>query len=122
MALRTSFPQAGEEYLGGKSDGWAYRTVFAGGTLEKSFQMIKKFLAEEGYENVPAPADLEELKLFRSQRRTRQMQLFEEPGYVHNPIKILFPAAGAEKRGSLILCVYNENFPQHLLRFHGLLK
>lgn len=120
MALREEFPLEGSEYLGGRSDGWEYRTVFAGGTTEKSYAMVRKFLREEGYADVPLPESVEQLRLFRLAKRTRQIRLFEENGYIHNPVKILFPPPGAEKRGSLILCIYNEKAPNHLLRFHGL--
>jgi hypothetical protein len=121
MPLRQEFPPEGTEYLGGWSDGWEYRTVFAGGNLEKSYGMVRRFLAEEGYADLPLPTSAEELKLFRN-RRSGQIQLFEEAGYVHNPVKVLFPLPGKEKRGSLILCVYNETAPNHLLRFHGVWK
>jgi hypothetical protein len=121
MALRETFPEDGDEYLGGRSNGWEYRTVFAGGTTEKSYAMVRKFLREEGYADIPLPATVEELRLFRRAKRTRQMRLFEEDGYVHNPVKVLFPPPGAEKRGSLILCLYNEKVSDHLLRFHGII-
>ncbi|MDX2133262.1 MAG: hypothetical protein SFV52_00645 [Saprospiraceae bacterium] len=115
--VRTAFPEAGSHYMGGESDGWEYRTVFAGSNLAYTYDMVKQFLAEEGYADVPIPADAAELRLFKRPRR-RQLQLFEENGYVHNPLKILFPA-GPSARHTLILCLYNEQAPGHLLRFHG---
>ena len=117
MALRTEFPEAGEDYMGGYSDGWEYRTVFAGRSLEATYAMIRQFLAEEGYADVPLPADVEELKCFLRKRKGRQIALFEETGYVHNPIKILV-AVPKRLRFSLVLCVYNEQSPGHLVRFH----
>lgn len=120
MPIREHFPEAGSEYLGGKSDGWEYRTVFAGGRLQNSYQMVLVFLKEHGYADVPVPADAEEMKLFRRQR-TPQLQLFPERGYVHNPIKILFHS-DPKMRNALILCLYNENTPRHLPRFHGVLR
>jgi hypothetical protein len=120
VPIRTHFPEAGSDYLGGKCDGWEYRTVFAGSRLEASFQMVLDFLAEHGYGDVPVPANAEELKLFRRQR-TPQLQLFPERGYIHNPIKILFHA-DSKLRQALVLCLYNEQAPQHLLRFHGVLR
>lgn len=119
VPMRERFPPAGVEYLGGRSDGWEYRSVFAGKTLADTFDMIRRFLQEEGYGDVPLPANAAELKLFR-RPRSPQLDLFGEHGYVHNPIKILFPRE-ARLRNALILCVYNEQAPQHLLRFHGVL-
>lgn len=120
MALRTEFPPAGTEYMGGTSDGWEYQTVFAGSTLAASYEMVRQFLVEEGYEDVPLPATTEELLRFRLATRNKQILLFEETGYVHNPIKILFPTDRRKKR-VLILRVYNEQISQHLLRFHRVL-
>jgi hypothetical protein len=79
--------------------------------------MLRQFLHEEGYANVPLPESITELKLFKKPRRG-QLLLFSERGYTHNPVKILFPA-DAKQRNTLILCVYNEQEPSHLLRFHG---
>ena len=118
MPLRTEFPSDGEEYLGGESDGKVYRTTFAGGSLGHSYDMVRQFLKEEGYGEIPLPADVEELELFRLKTRNRQILLFEDNGYKHNPIKILFPADGRKKR-TLILEIYNEGAPRHLLRFHN---
>lgn len=117
MALREDFPPAGAEYLGGESDGYVYRTVFAGSNLEQSYQMIRQFLQEEGYPDLPLPADVEELKKFRLPTRNKQILLFEDNGYVHNPVKILFPVDARQKR-TLILEIYNEAAERHLLRFH----
>ena len=117
--LRENFPEAGSNYQGGYSDGWKYRAVFAGGTFDKSYKMILSFLEEEGYGDIPVPTDVDELKLFRFQKRSQMIRLFEENGYVHNPIKILFPPPGTEKRGALVLCLFNEEEERHLLRFHG---
>ncbi|MDX1943754.1 MAG: hypothetical protein SFU99_24515 [Saprospiraceae bacterium] len=121
MPMRADFPTADSNYLGGESDGYEYRTVFAGSSLENSYRMIREFLKEEGYGDVPLPKDAEELLLFRLPTRNRQILLFEDNGYVHNPVKILFPM-DRRKRTTLILCLYNENDPQHLLRFHRVLE
>ena len=119
MPLREEFPESGSDYQGGSSDGWEYRSVFGAGTFAKSYEMIKAFLEEEGYGDIPIPENMEDLKLFRVKKRSQMIALFDENGYVHNPIKILFPPPGAGGRGSLILCIYNENEADHLLRFHG---
>ncbi len=119
--LRENFPEAGSDYQGGTSDGWEYRTVFAGGTLERSLEMVRNFLEEEGYGDLPLPASAAELRLFKLPRN-RQTALFTESGYAHNPIKILFPPVGKRQRAALILCVYNPAVPGHFLRFHGLEK
>ncbi|MBK7872639.1 MAG: hypothetical protein IPJ74_19130 [Saprospiraceae bacterium] len=121
MPMRADFPTADSDYLGGECDGYEYRTVFAGSSLENSYRMIREFLKEEGYSDVPIPKDAEELLLFRLPTRNRQILLFEDNGYVHNPVKILFPM-DRRKRTTLILCLYNENDPQHLLRFHRVLE
>jgi len=117
--IREQFPEAGSSYLGGQSDGWEYRTVFSGSNLAYTYDMVKQFLQEEGYANVPVPENVEEMRLFKRPKRP-QLQLFEEQGYIHNPVKILFPNTPAP-RNTLILCLYNEQAPNHLLRFHGVL-
>lgn len=120
VPMRVQFPEAGSNYLGGACDGWEYRTVFTGAKLAYTYEMVKQFLREEGYGNVPIPATADDLKLFRKPRAP-QLQMFSEQGYIHNPIKILFQT-GAGQRNTLVLCVYNEAFPDHLLRFHGLAR
>jgi hypothetical protein len=121
MALRDEFPPKGSDYLGGESDGYVYRTIFAGSSLETSYQMIRQFLQEEGYGDIPLPADSKELTRFRLSTRNKQILLFEDNGYVHNPVKILFPLDGRQKR-TLILELYNESAEHHLLRFHKRLE
>ena len=121
MALRDEFPPTGVEYMGGESDGYVYRTVFAGSTLAHSYEMIRLFLQEEGYGDVPLPENAEELELFRLPLRNRQILLFEDNGYVHNPVKVLFPLDRRQKR-KLILEIYNEQAELHLLRFHRRLQ
>ncbi|NRB48109.1 MAG: hypothetical protein HRU41_10590 [Saprospiraceae bacterium] len=121
MPLRNEFPPAGSDYLGGASDGYEYRTTFAGMNLGHTYEMVKQFLKEEGYDDVPLPKNEEELLLFRLPTRNKQILLFEDNGYVHNPIKILFPIDRRKKK-VLTLCIYNEDFPDHLLRFHRVLE
>jgi len=119
MALRENFPTADDPpYLEGKSDGWEYRTEFSGTTLKQTYDMVLQFLEEEGYGDVPVPADAEELLLFKLKTRNKQILMFEDNGYVHNPIKILFDKF-TKRRPKLILCIYNEAEPRHLVRFHG---
>lgn len=119
--MREHFPPAGSGYLGGASDGWEYRTVFGGARLAASYEMVKQFLREEGYGDVPLPATVEELRLFRRAPGGVQLHLFGERGYAHNPVKILF-SNDPRQRNTLILCVYNEQAPDHLPRFHGVLQ
>ena len=116
MTLRENFPSEGSEYLGGQSDGWEYRTVFSGMNLSYSYDMVKAFLQEEGYGDIPIPISIEDLVLFRLPTRNRQILLFEDNGYVHFPIKILFPIDGRQKR-KLTLYIYNEKKEDALLRF-----
>lgn len=120
VPMREQFPLLGSNYLGGTSDGWEYRTVFAGAKLAYTYEMVKQFLQEEGYGDIPLPETAEELKLFK-RPRGKQLQLFRESGYIHNPVKILFPN-DPRQRNALILCVYNEQAPNHLLRFHGVVR
>jgi hypothetical protein len=117
VPIRTNFPEADTYYMGGTCDGWEYRTVFGGSKLENSYKMLQLFLQEEGYKDIPIPENAEELKLFKKPRPGQQT-LFAERGYFHNPIKILF-SNDPKQRNMLILCVYNEKSPRHLLRFHG---
>ncbi len=119
--LRENFPEAGSDYQGGTSDGWEYRTVFAGGTLERSFEMVRHFLIDEGFGDLPLPANAAEMRLFKLPKN-RQTALFTESGYAHNPVKILFPTVGKRQRAALILCIYNPEAEAHFLRFHGLDK
>ncbi len=114
VPMREQFPEAGSNYLGGSCNGWEYRTAFRGSRLAFAYEMLKLFLVEEGYADVPLPETAAELKLFKKPRLA-QLQMFADRGYAHNPIKILFP----NQRNTLILCVYNEGEPGHLLRFHG---
>lgn len=120
MALRDNFPPAGDEFMGGYSDGWCYETVFAGSNLQHSLDMIATFLEEEGYGDVPLPNSAEDLLLFKIPTRNRQIVLFEENGYAHNPVKILFPEKSKIK-SKLILRIYNEAIPDHLIKFHNVI-
>lgn len=117
--MRRHFPEAGAEYEGGHSDGYEYRCVFNGSNLAASLEMIRAFLQQEGYAEVPLPKDELEMLLFRNPSNRGQMLLYTDNGYVHNPIKILFPP-DRRKKSQLILCIYNEQMSDHLIRFHGL--
>lgn len=116
--IRILFPEAGSTYSGGESDGFVYRSVFKSRKGTVNYDMIKAFLAEEGYEDIPLPQDFEELLKFKLPTRNKQILLFEDNGYAHNPIKILFSKSGLSK-SVLTLEIYNENAPNHLLRFHN---
>lgn len=117
IPIREAFPSSGEEYLGGKSDGNIYSTVFISKKGEMTYDMIRAFLNDEGYGNIPLPANFDELLKFRIPSRNKQILLFEDNGYTHNPVKILFPKTGKSTK-MLILELYNEEAPGHLLRFH----
>lgn len=121
MPIRTDFPEPNDlSYMGGTSDGWHFSISFRSTTLQKTYEMVTAFLKEEGYADVPIPKNAEELKLFRKQKQTNQLNIFSEVGYVHNPIKILFPGNSIAKN-TLILHLYNDQEPNHLLRFHNLI-
>lgn len=118
--IRYNFPEAGEVVEGGTSDGYCFRLVFAAGRLERTYEMVRAFLQEEGYGELPLPKDANELRLFRQPPKLRhQLSLFGDNGYVHNPLKILFPVP-AGQRGALIVELYNETSSDHLARFHRL--
>lgn len=122
MPIRTDFPTAETALsFGGESNGLVFRTIFAGSTIQGSLEMIKAFLIEEGYVDVPLPVDAKELECFRLSTRNKQILMFEDNGYVHNPVKILFPA-DRRKKNALVLELYNEEAEKHLLRFHGRLN
>jgi hypothetical protein len=105
--------------MGGTCDGAVFRIAFRGSSLEKAYDMVRAFLSEEGYADVPLPVDAAELKRFKRPRRP-QAGLFDEIGYCHNPVKILFPAKSPGRGAVLEVWLYNEAAPGHLLRFHGL--
>jgi hypothetical protein len=116
--IRADFPVAGANPAGGYSDGYCFRTLFRAGRLSQTYALLRSFLLEQGYGDVPVPATVEELRAFRLPPKLRhQLSLFGEDGYVHNPIKILFPPPGG-RRGELVLELYNEGAEGHLLRFH----
>lgn len=116
--LRYDFPAAGVTFEGGTSDGYCYRITFAAGRVERTYEMLRAFLAEHGYGDVPVPASAAELRRFRQPPRLRhQLSFFGDNGYVHNPLRILFPVP-AGHRGALCLELYNEAAADHLLRFH----
>lgn len=117
MAIRIDFPKEGVEYEGGKSNGWEYKLLFAGASYQRTYEMVIAFLEEEGYGDIPLPKNAKELLLFRKKIPKGQLRLFGDNGYVHNPIKIIFPTE-AKKRASLLLCLYKDDEPNHLLRFH----
>lgn len=122
VPIRYDFPGAGETRAGGVSDGYCFRVKFAAGRLATTYELLTAFLREQGYGALPVPASIEVLRKFKLRpKQKRQLSLFAENGYVHNPIKILFPIPAA-RRGELILELFNESDPDHLLRFHGLEK
>ncbi|MEM6395225.1 MAG: hypothetical protein AAF741_02675 [Bacteroidota bacterium] len=117
--LRNAFPEAGVSFEGGVSDGYCFRLDFRSSNPDRCLMMIRAFLAEQGYSELPLPADYDELKRFRLPRKNRkQLHLFADDGYIHNPIKILFPPPKSDWRG-LRLEIYNEQADRHLVRFHG---
>jgi hypothetical protein len=114
--IKDEFPPEGSRYEGGISDGWQYQVRFRGANLQASLDMIKIFLQEEGFGDVPLPENADILLYFKLPSKKEQIILFKENGYAHNPIKILFDARDAK---ALILCIFNINVNNHLLRFHG---
>lgn len=118
-SLRRNFPGPEDDYEGGTSDGYEYRVTFSAKTWEQCYELVRAFLNDKGYAAVPIPRDAAELLHFRHPTRNKQVLLFADEGYVHNPLKILFPRGGKPRFKQLELRLYNEADPQHLLRFHG---
>ncbi len=107
----------GSKFFGGESNGLVYKTSFFGTTLKSSFEMVISFLEEQGYSDIPRPNDAEELSAFLRPAANTTQGLFDQPCYAHNPIRISF-VRGDRKRRKLVLELYNEVAPDHLLRFH----
>ena len=119
--IREEFPPAGSQYEGGISDGWQYQIKFGGSNLQTTLDMIISFLQEQGYGDVPIPTKAVDLLLFRLPTKHDQIVMFGDNGYVHNPLKILFMPNESRPK-TLTLCLFNENYENHLLRFHGKMK
>ena len=117
MSLRKSFPPYGSQVLGGESDGVVYRTAFAGTNMDATLEMVRQFLDEEGYADVPIPSHAEEMLAFLHPESGRHPSLFERPDYAHSPVRLILPAKDRLKR-KIIVELYNEAAPEHLLRFH----
>lgn len=117
MAIRHEFPPYGSAVQGGHSDGLVYRTAFRGSSLEATLAMVRAFLDEEGYEDVPMPRDGATMLAFLRPEDGRHPHLFEQPDYAHDPVRILF-AKRDRLRRKLVVELYNEAAPDHLLRFH----
>ncbi|MEO1434258.1 MAG: hypothetical protein AAFV80_01895 [Bacteroidota bacterium] len=121
MPIKDEFPPAGDDYLDGNSNGLVYETQFSGSSYQKCYEMLINFLEEEGYGDLPIPKDAKELRRFRHPSRKGQIRIFEENGYLHFPIKIIFPKK-PKRRNTLLLQIFNETAPDQLLRFHGLMN
>jgi len=117
MAIRDNFPSLGSKIYGGESNGLVYTTAFFGTTLTSSYSMVQAFLSEQGYEDIPVPRHVDELRAFLLPAANQIHGLFDQPCYAHNPLRIAF-VRGDRKRRKLILRLYNESAPNHLLRFH----
>ena len=65
MSIRLYFPTETDDNQGGVSDGVVFTTVFAGSTYVNTFEMVKEFLKENDFGDLPLPKNFEELKLFR---------------------------------------------------------
>ena len=117
MKLRDHFPPYGSEALGGHSDGLVYTTAFAGTSLDATLAMVRQFLDEEGYADVPIPRTGAEMLCFLHPEHGRHPHLFERPDYAHDPVRLVLPARDRLRR-KLIVELYNESAPEHLLRFH----
>ena len=117
MALRNEFPPYGSEVLGGTSDGLVYRTAFAGSSMDATLAMVRSFLDEEGYEEIPIPTSAEQMLAFLRPEHGRHPHLFEQPDYPHYPVRLVLPKRDRLRR-KLVVELYNEAAPDALLRFH----
>lgn len=116
--IREAFPPDGSQYEGGLSDGWVYQIKFTGKNNVSTYQLLKSFLIEEGFNDVALPNKAEELLLFKFPPPSAQLSIFNEVGYFQYPIKIFFdPKERITK--TFILCIYNERAENSLLRFFG---
>lgn len=103
-SIRNNFPQSREE----GSDGYAFTRIFSGRTTIEAYEKLKIFLSENGYRDIPVPEDLDELYLMMGEDRL-------EGKYKHNPIEISFFSYNTKQ---LLLTIYDESYPNHLLLFH----
>ena len=117
MQVRHDFPPYGSDAHGGESDGLVYRTAFAGSSMTATLAMVREFLTEHGYGEVPLPATDEEMLSFLQPEQGRHPHLFEEPDYAHYPVRLVLPKRDRRRR-KLIVELYNEAAPDSLLRFH----
>ena len=117
MALRHNFPPYASRALGGESDGLRYRTTFAGSTMADTLEMVRAFLDEEGYGDVPIPAQAEDMLAFLRPAAGRPPSLFEEAEYAHYPVRLILPRTDRRRR-QLRVELFNESAPDSLLRFH----
>lgn len=117
MTLRENFPPYGSEVLGGTSDGLVYTTAFVGTSLTATLGLIRLFLDEQGYAEVPLPRTDAEMLAFLQPERGCHPSLFEQPSYAHNPVRVTLPKRDRLRR-KLVVELYNEAAPEHLLRFH----
>lgn len=117
MAIRHDFPPYGSAVHGGQSDGLVYRTAFRGSSMEATLGMVRAFLDEEGYADVPLPSDAATMLAFLRPEDGRHPHLFEQPDYTHDPVRVVLPTRDRLRR-KLVVELYNEAAPDHLLRFH----
>lgn len=103
--------------MGGTSDGLIYTTAFAASSLDATLALIRAFLDEQGYPEVPIPRTGTEMLAFLQPEHGRHPHLFEQPDYAHNPVRLVFPRRDRLRR-KLVVEIYNESAPEHLLRFH----
>ncbi len=121
LPVREHFPAAEDSFPAGESDGKVCKVVFRGKNGEAVYDLVKAYLKDQGYADIPLPRDFAELSKFRIPARNKQILLFEDNGYTHNPVKILFPKTGTSNK-ILTVELYNEAAENHLLRFHGKLS
>ncbi len=116
--IRESFPPDGSNYEGGISDGNVYQMRFTGKNNVSTYELLKSFLAEEGFGDVILPSKVEDLLLFKFPPVSTQLSIFGEAGYSQYPIKILFDTKERTTK-TFIVSIYNEKAEQSLLRFYN---
>lgn len=102
------FQKVGIADSNAKSSKWDYTRVFAGDTIEASYDSLKKFLLEEGFIQVILPKDTDELYLINRSE--------EGKSYQYGGISIEFYAYDEK---ALVLRIANEDYPNRLIMTQG---
>ena len=112
--IKNNFPKNMEEYKGGKSDGWCFRIDLWAETENKVIEMIKEFLNNEGYSDIPIP---KAERLWWDYLRPDSNGI--EGSFIWYPIQIY---QNSYKKNAVSLFIYNENHPEHQKLWNDICK